>query len=168
MSNFSEVDPVTGAIYAVGSIAIWFVGKYLVHRFAISRENRISFKTAYESFRRVFTGTLQQLETGDTTLNILILGDFPKHDAAFKEFFPSFRCIRKKRINKKWQEYENMYYELKRAPFPFSWTLAIPPPNEVVINPTPEVTQRWEDIRTKKLYNIIHDLLSLTSKNKWF
>lgn len=161
--------PVEYTIYGIiGAIIIWFAREYIVHRLAIRREKRSSFKAAYETFRSVFTTTLQQLETGDTTLNVLILGDFPKHDAAFKEFFSYFKFFRKKWIYKKWQEYEGMYYELKKVPFPFSVTLAIPPPGELPINPTPETTQRWENIRINKLYNIIQDLLNLTSKNSWF
>lgn len=168
MSDLSDVNSVTAIIYAVGSIAVWFGGKYLVYRLAIRRDNRNAYKTAYKVFRSIFTDTLQQLETGDTTLNVLILQDFPKHDAAFKEFYPSFKFLRKRRIYKKWHEYENMYYELKNIQMPFALAMAIPPPGESIMNPTPEVTQQWENIRADKLYNIIHDLLKLTIKNRWF
>jgi len=159
----AKIFTILGISIPILSVLGYLVHKYISHRLEVSRDNATAFRSAYGIFRKAFSHTIQQLETGDTTLNLLILGDFLEHDLAMKDFIHNLRGFRKTRFLEKWEEYENKYYEIKNLGV-LGFTTAIAPTIEELNNYTPRDMERWEHNRSKELYKLIHDLLSISSK----
>jgi len=132
------------------------------------RDDRQEFRTAYAKFAETFSFYLQQLETGETTLNILILSEFSKHDLARRDFIRRLRGSRKRKFHHKWLEYEEKYYQVKTLG-PLGMCVAIAPDTEKLEKAkcSPEVMEMWELDRRKELHKITHDLLQLAEKQSW-
>ena len=132
------------------------------------RDDRQEFRTAYSKFAETFSFYLQQLETGETTLNILIVGEFPKHDLARRDFIRYLRGSRKRKFHHKWLEYEEKYYQVKKLGV-LGMCIAIAPSTEDLEKAklSPEVMDKWEYDRSKELFIIVHDLLKIAEKQSW-
>jgi hypothetical protein len=170
--NFFNIN--SEAIKAVGiSIPVvgllgYLAGKLIETAIQRQRDDRQEFRTAYAKFAETFSFYLQQLETGETTLNILIVSEFSKHDLARRDFIRFLRGSRKHKFHHKWLEYEEKYYQVKRLG-PLGMCVAIAPDTEELEKArcSPEVMEKWEFNRRKELYTIIHDLLQIAEKQSW-
>lgn len=168
MSEFFQIDPATikilGISIPVVGVLGYFATKYFNYYFAIRTDKDIAFRAASETFRKTFSHSLQQLETGDTTLNLLILGDFPIHDIAMKDFIHNLHGVRKRKFLTKWSEYRHKYYEIKNLGTA-GFVAAIAPSTADLQKCTPADMEKWELDRTRALYTLICDLKEIASKN---
>ncbi len=132
------------------------------------RDDRQESRTAYAKFAETFSFYLQQLETGETTLNILIVGEFPKHDLARRDFIRHLRGSRKRKFHHKWLEYEEKYYQVKNLGV-LGMCMAIAPNVEELEKAkcSPELMDKWEYDRRKELHKNVHDLLQIAEKQSW-
>ena len=144
----------------------YFGGKLIETIIQRQRDDGQEFRTAYAKFSETFSFYLQQLETGGTTLNILIVSEFLKHDLARRDFIRYLRGSRKRKFHHKWLEYEEKYYQVKNLG-PIGMCIAIAPDTEELGKCTPELMDKWEYDRSKELFIIVHDLLKIAEKQSW-
>ncbi len=132
------------------------------------RDDRQEYRTAYARFAETFFPYLQQLETGETTLNILIVSEFPKHDLARRDFVRYIKGSRKRKFHHKWLEYEEKYYQVKNLGV-LGMCMAIAPSTEDLQKAkfSPGIMEKWEYNRRKEIFIIVHDLLKIAEKQSW-
>jgi len=99
-------------------------------------------------------------------LNILILGEFPKHDEAVANFIGFLRGKRKRKFEDKWDEYKKTYEKLNSMGPPwFAATAAIIP---TLDSPTtPQDLDRYETERTQYVLKLLEDLLIIAKIKNW-
>jgi len=119
------------------------------------------YRTAYAKFAETFTPYLQDLEMGQSTLNVLIVGEFPKHDLARRDFIRHLGR-RKKKFHRKWLEYEEKYYEVQRLGT-MGMAVALAPPSFDLARtrPSPEDMIQWELDRRRELHKIVSELFHI-------
>jgi len=148
---------------------IGYLGGKLIEIFVQrQRDDRQEFRTAYAKFAESFSFYLQQLETGETTLNVLIVSEFPKHDLARRDFIRLLSKSRKKQFDHKWMQYEEKYYQVKNLGV-LGMCVAIAP-NEfelVQAKCSPIEMEKWELDRRRELHKLIHELLKIAEKKGW-
>jgi len=170
--NFMNINNDTIKIIGISFPAIAIVGylggKLIETVIQRQRDDRQEFRTAYAKFAETFSFYHQQLETGETTLNILIVSEFPKHDLARRDFIRHLTGSRKNKFHHKWLEYEEMYYQVKNLGV-LGMCIAIAPNAEELEKAkcSPAVMENWELDRRKELHKITHDLLKLAEKKSW-
>lgn len=152
--------------FPVVAIVGYLGGKLIETAIQRQRDDRQEFRTAYAKFAETFSFYLQQLETGATTLNILIVSEFSKHDLARRDFIRYLSKSRKRQFNLKWMEYEEKYYQVKNFGV-LGMCIAIAPDTAELEKAkcSPEVMEKWELDRRKELHKIVHDLLQI-AENK--
>jgi len=153
--------PVVGLLGYLG-------GKLIESEFQRRRDDRQEFKTAYAKFAETFSFYLQQLETGETTLNILIVSEFPRHDIARRDFIGYLGDSRKREFNHKWLQYEEKYYEVKNLGV-LGMCMALAPNEEELEKAkcSPDLMNKWEVDRRKELHKIILAMLHIAKKKSW-
>ena len=153
--------PIVGVLGYLG-------GKLIEAEFQRRRDDRQEFRTAYANFAETFSFYLQQLETGETTLNILIVNEFPKHDLARRDFIRHLSKSRKREFDHKWLQYEEKYYQVKQHGV-LGICMAFAPSIEELekAKSSPHVMDKWEHDRRKELFVIIHDLLRIAERKRW-
>jgi hypothetical protein len=131
------------------------------------KTKREKFEKEYSTFKNAFTHATYQIKTGDTTLNLVILGEYSKQETAMTNFIPNLKGSRRKRFEKKWNEYATHYYQLKSIGFdPIAACYAILP---IPDSPSdPESLDRYEKERRKTILNIYKDLLNIGNKRIWY
>ncbi|BEH09083.1 MULTISPECIES: hypothetical protein [Geobacter] len=170
--NFLNINNETIKIIGISFPAIAIVGylggKLIETVIQRQRDDRQEFRTAYAKFAETFSFYLQQLETGETTLNILIVSEFPKHDLARRDFIRYLQGSRKRKFHRKWLEYEEKYYQVKNLGV-LGACVAIAPSTEDLEKAkcSPEMMEKWELDRRKELHRIIHGLLQIAEKQSW-
>ncbi len=161
LNNVLKFDPV---IYvSLGAI----LGAVLLKLFQLLidqyRSRSQEYRTAYAKFAETFTPYLQDLEMGESTLNVLIVGEFPKHDLARRDFIRHLGRRSKRKFDYKWLEYEQKYYEVKQLGVIGMAVALAPPGYDLVKNrPMPDDMIKWELNRRQALHNIITELLHIT------
>jgi hypothetical protein len=132
------------------------------------RDDRQEFRTAYAKFADTFSFYLQQLENGETTLNVLIASEFPKHDLARRDFVRYLSGSRKREFTHKWMKYEEEYYQVKNLGV-FGMCVAIAPNTEELNKAkcTPALMDQWELDRRKELHEITLDMLKIAERKGW-
>ena len=110
----------------------------------------------------------QQLESGDTTLNILITSEYQTHEAEMRKIIPAMNWLTKRRFLKEWQKYTNEYYKIKNLGI-LGPVMAIAPSVEALKRgpADPNEMNKWEDDRRRNMLRIIHNLLTISKNNKW-
>lgn len=173
MANFTfsispETIKIVGISFPVVAILGYLGGKLIEIFIQRQRDDRQEFKTAYAKFAESFSFYLQQLETGETTLNVLIVSEFPKHDLARRDFIRLLSRSRKKQFGHKWMQYEEKYYQVKNLGV-LGMCVAIAP-NEFELEKakcSPDEMEKWELDRRRELHKIILDLLKISEKKGW-
>lgn len=163
-----ETIKAVGISIPVVGLLGYFGGKLVEAEFQRRRDDRQEFRTAYAKFAETFSFYLQQLETGETTLNILIVSEFPKHDLARRDFIRHLNKSRQREFNHKWLQYEEKYYQVKNLGV-FGICAAIAP-NVTELEKakcSPEIMNKWEHDRSKELFKIVHDMLRIAEKKGW-
>jgi hypothetical protein len=131
------------------------------------RDRSQEYRTAYAKFAETFTPYLQELEIGESTLNVLIIGEFPKHDLAMRDFFRHVKRFSRRRFMQKWYEYKSKYDQInsmgKIGGFPIGVVTALAPPGFDLrtTRPSPGDMIQWELDRKRELRSIIHELLKI-------
>lgn len=157
-----------GVSIPVVAILGYLGGKLIEIYVQRQRDDRQEFRTAYAKFAERFSFFLQQLETGETSLNVLILSEFPKHDLARRDFIRLLSESRKKQFDYKWMQYEEKYYQLKELGV-FGMCTAIAP-SEFELGKakcSPVEMDKWELDRRRELHKTIHELLKIAEKKGW-
>jgi hypothetical protein len=162
----SEIIKASGLSIPIIGLLGYLGGKLIETIIQRHRDDSQEFRTAYAKFAETFSFYLQQLETGGTTLNILIVSEFLKHDLARRDFIRHLRGSRKRKFHHKWLEYEEKYYQVKKLG-PLGMCIAIAPDTEELAKCTPELMDKWEYDRSKELFIIVHDLLKIAEKQSW-
>jgi hypothetical protein len=130
------------------------------------RTRRDEYLNAYSAFSNAFDYAVQQIKSEGTTLNLLILGEFPKHEAAMSALVSRLQGRRRRRFQKKWAEYRVMYQQVKSMGS--AWVAAtaaiIPTPD----SPTaPSDLERYERERAKTVLRIIDEILEIGKNKAW-
>jgi hypothetical protein len=169
MFSFSpDTIMVVGISIPVVAIFGYLSGKLIEIFVQRQRDDRQEFRTAYAKFTESFSFYLQQLETGETTLNVLILSEFPKHDLARRDFIRLLSKSRKKQFDLKWKQYEEKYYQIKNLGVLGMCTAIAPSEFELErAKCTPGDMEKWELDRRRELHKIIHELLKIAEKKGW-
>lgn len=138
------------------------------HRLTLWRTRRDEYRADYAQLCDTFSHAIDQLKSGDTTLNLLILGEYPKHEAAASKFINHLTGNQRVSFQEILNKYREKYQELQRLGPPYIVaTAAIAPSEEALNNATPSDMKIWELNRTKELYQLIHDLLEISKIKKW-
>jgi LPS O-antigen subunit length determinant protein (WzzB/FepE family) len=145
---------------ALITATVCLFGVIAYHRLHLWRTRRDEYIKAYTVFSEVFDHTINQIKTEGTTLNLLILGEFPKHDEAMSKFIGYLKGKRRRQFQEKWNEYKEEYQKLKNLGS--AWVAAtaaiIPSPD----SPTsPQDLDRYEKERSQYIFNLIHDILEI-------
>ena len=164
----SETIKAVGISIPVVGLLGYLGGKLIETAIQRQRDDRQEVRTAYAKFAETFSFYLQQLEAGETTLNILIVSEFPKHDLARRDFVRHLTGSRKSKFHHKWLEYEEKYYQVKNLGV-LGMCIAIAPNAEELemARCSPEVMDKWELDRRRELHEIIHDLLQIAEMKSW-
>jgi hypothetical protein len=163
-----ETIKALGISIPVVAILGYLGGKIIEISVQRQRDDRQELRTAYAKFAEIFSFYLQQLETGDTTLNVLIVSEFPKHDLARRDFIRHLNKSRKKQFDHKWQQYEEKYYQVKSLGA-LGMCVALAP-NEFELEKakcSPIEMENWELDRRRELHKIIHELLKIAEQKGW-
>ena len=141
-------------------------GFIVVHRLALWRNRRDEYLRDYATFSGAFDHAIEQIKSKGTTLNILILGEYPKHEVAMSAFIHHLKGKRKQRFQDKWNEYNGIYQKLKSLGH--AWVAAImaitPSPDSPT---TPQDLDRYERDRTQNYFRIIQELLEIGKIEHW-
>jgi hypothetical protein len=156
----------TAIIVALIGAAIALAVALVTHRLTLWRTRRDEYVNAYSAFSVAFDYAIQQIKTEGTTLNLLILGEFPKHEAAMSVLVGRLQGKRRRRFQKKWTEYMGMYQEVKSmGP---AWVAATAALISTPDSPTaPSDLQRYERERARTLFRIIDELLEIGKNKAW-
>ena len=137
------------------------------NRLTLWRTRRDEYLKAYSIFSGFFIFIIQQLETGGTDLNPLLLSEFPKHDLAKRDFIQHLSSSRKTRFLHIWEQYEEKYTQVKELGI-FGIVAAIAPNIESLNNvKSPADMDHWELDRKNELHKIIHGLLDVAQNKYW-
>jgi hypothetical protein len=164
--NFFQFSENTINVFKFSGVAIlgYLAGKLIEIIVQRNRDDRQEFRSAYAEFSKYFTGTLQQLETGESTLNALILAEFSNQDLAMRDFIRHLSKARKNQFFAKWREYEGKYYEIKNLGFAGICCAIAPSEEELTGNVTPQDMERWELDRRKEIHKIIGEFLVIAEE----
>ena len=148
------------------SIVLVLMTGFITIRYNETKTKRDNFTKAYSAFKKVINQAIYQIKNGDT-LNVVILGEYPNHEAAMTEFVPKLKGFRRKRFKNKWNEYATHYYQLKNMGHPAFVACAAILPYEGC--PTdPLSLDLYERERRVKLLNLYKDLLEIGDKKIWY
>lgn len=157
-----------GVSIPVVAILGYLGGKLIEILLQRQRDDRQEFRTAYAKFAESFSFYLQQLETGETTLNVLIVSEFPKHDLIRRDFIRLLSKSRKKLFDHKWKQYEEKYYQVKSLGA-LGMCVALAPDHFELEKGkcSPAEMGKWELDRRRELHKIVHDLLKIAKQKGW-
>lgn len=176
MTDFIKIDTTT---IILGSISISAIGVlaalisiYVSHRLGISRDQSKTFRADYDAFRKTFTYAIQQLDNKDSSLNKLIIDEYPKHDIAMKDFIHHLHGMRKRRFIAKWIVYQVAFYKVKKLGSVGAIAAIAPSTVDIDnLNSPDEMAAemfRWDSDRRKKLKRVILAFLAVAKKDSWF
>lgn len=162
------MEPAIIGMTAVIGVIVSLFAIIANHRLSLWRTRRNEYRSDYAAFCEAFSHTISQLKSGDTTLNLLVLGEFPRHEAAADKFIVCLPGNQRSRFQEKFNEYRNIYLFLKELGEPWmAAAVAIAPSEETLENHTPGDADKWEHDRSNELYNLIHELLEISKIKKW-
>ena len=101
-----------------------------------------------------FDYAITQIKTRNTTLNLLILGEFPKHDEAASKFVRHLKGKTRKQFQDKWQEYKSHYQKLKGINVVFAATSNLLPYKEEPKNEGDIL--KHAEMEYEYIFNLIH------------
>ena len=138
----------------------------MVHIELSTTFSRNEYRTDYAKLCDAFAHAIDQLKTGGTTLNLLILSEYPNHKTTTSNFISHLSGKQRIRFQEKWDEYKNIYQQLNNmGPVWFAATTAIiPTPNRPT---TPQNLDRYEKERTQYILKLFHELLEIAKIKKW-
>lgn len=137
----------------IGKILIAPLGYLVGKAIEVIIEIGKDFSFQYIQFANTFSSFIQQLESGNETLNVLIVNEFPKHDLARIDFIRFLGKRRRKIFNKKWASYVEKYNQVKQ----------LGPMGMIVVFETSDRD------RKKELIQLIQELLKIAKKKcYWF
>ena len=149
-------------------ILVMLIASLITIRYREIIRKRDKFESDYSKFKKAFSAAIDQLESRDTIVNIIILEGFPKHNMAKRDFIHHLHGLRKRRFLKKWKEYDEKYQEIKSLGI-FGFGAAIAPSVEALNNcKSSQEVDTWEHDREIQLLKIIHELLAIAKKKIWF
>lgn len=136
------------------------------NRLALWRTRRDEYPRDYKVFCDSFGYTVGQIKSEGTTLNLLILGEYPKHEAAASAFIHHLKGRRRREFQNQLNKYSGVYEELKGlGPAWVAATAAILPTMD---SPTaPQDLDRYERERTQQYYGILEELMKIGKIKHW-
>lgn len=147
-------------------IVVALISALITIHYKETRIKRQRFEKEYAAFRNIIFPVIGMLEQG-SHLNTILLSEFPVHEEAKRNFINNLRGIRRKRFKKKWDAYENKYYEIKNLGLSGAFAAIAPNTEALNSNPPHSVVQGWEDARKEQLIKIICSILEISKRNWW-
>lgn len=148
-------------------IILLLVGAWIPIRYNEIKIKREKFEKGYSMFKESLAHATYQTKTGDTTLNLVILGEYPEHHTAMTDFIANLKGSRRRRFKKKWNEYAEQYDKLKSIGHPaIAACTAILPTEDCPTDPAS--LDRYERERRAAILNIYEELVNIGKKEIWY
>jgi hypothetical protein len=140
-------------------------GYIAVHRLNLWRAKRDEYLRDYTIFCDSFSYAINQIKTRSTALNLIILGEFPKHDEAVAKFISHLKGKRLNRFQENWEKYKYEYQKLKNVHIIFAATSNLLPYAEEPKNE--EDLLKHAEMEYEYILGLLHGILQTSKLKTW-
>lgn len=135
------------------------------NRLALWRDRRKEYVKGYADFRDSFDYAVDQIKTRNTTLNLIILGEFPKHDIAMTKFVGYLKGKRLNRFKENWEKYKHEYQKFNGVHVAFVASINLLPYTEAPKNE--EDLLKHTEMEYEYILSLIHSILKEAKLKTW-